>query len=239
MDPGSTDGSREIIEEYRNRIDHIIFEQDEGPADGLNKGFAKASGKIYGYLNSDDVLYQGTLKKVNKMFSSNKGIDVVSAHGHYIDDNGKLVRKIFSHQFNLSQYLYGNCVLLQQSTFFKSSIFTATKGFNKKNKIAWDGELMVDLFNAGANFKIVHEYWSGFRFYNQSISGGHDYKEKLNIDYYRLRKKYGFPDICFIRKKLLWLLNWIRQPILLFLRINLFMHQLIEKGFNENSSCNK
>ena len=40
VDPGSTDGSRDIIERYRDRIAHVIFEPDKGPSDGLNKGFA-------------------------------------------------------------------------------------------------------------------------------------------------------------------------------------------------------
>lgn len=54
VDPGSTDGSREIIDKYRDRIARIIFESDDGPADDLNKGFAKASGEIYGFLNSEN-----------------------------------------------------------------------------------------------------------------------------------------------------------------------------------------
>jgi len=60
VDPGSTDGSREIIERYRDRFGHVVFEKDHGPADGLNKGFQYATGDVYGYLNSDDVLLPGT-----------------------------------------------------------------------------------------------------------------------------------------------------------------------------------
>lgn len=41
---GSTDGSREIIERYRDRIATVLFEPDRGPADGLYKGFALATG---------------------------------------------------------------------------------------------------------------------------------------------------------------------------------------------------
>ena len=37
VDPGSSDGSRQIIERYRKRFGRIILEPDEGPADGLNK----------------------------------------------------------------------------------------------------------------------------------------------------------------------------------------------------------
>ena len=63
QDPGSTDNSRSIINSYRHdsRI-RIYFEEDNSPSDGLNKGFAKASGKFYLFLNSDDVLMQNTLE---------------------------------------------------------------------------------------------------------------------------------------------------------------------------------
>ena len=47
VDPGSTDGSRTIIERYRTRITHILLEPDKGAADGLNKGFLFGNG---GYL---------------------------------------------------------------------------------------------------------------------------------------------------------------------------------------------
>ena len=60
VDPGSTDGSRDIIERHRDLIAHVVFEKDKGPADGLNKGFSHATGSIYGYLNADDVLEFGS-----------------------------------------------------------------------------------------------------------------------------------------------------------------------------------
>ncbi|MBK8907410.1 MAG: glycosyltransferase [Rhodospirillales bacterium] len=45
VDPGSTDGSREILAGYGHAIDHFVFEPDNGPADGLNKGFGRATGR--------------------------------------------------------------------------------------------------------------------------------------------------------------------------------------------------
>ena len=68
IDAGSTDGSREIIQKHHHRIDKVIFEEDEGPADGLNKGFSIASGHIYGFLNSDDFLLPGVISKVVDTF---------------------------------------------------------------------------------------------------------------------------------------------------------------------------
>ena len=44
VDPGSTDGTRDIIETYRDRVSRIVFRPDRGAAEGLNHGFAEASG---------------------------------------------------------------------------------------------------------------------------------------------------------------------------------------------------
>ena len=219
VDPGSTDGSREIINDYKDRISKIIFKVDAGPAEGLNNGFAEATGDIFGYLNADDLLLPGTLNRVSNVFQNNPNLDVISAHGYNIDQEGKLAKKIFSHHFDIKHYLYENCILVQQSTFFKSSIFRLVGGFNANNHIAWDGELMVDFFNTGANFKVTRGFWSGFRVYDQSISGGSDYFGKLNADYLRLRQKYDFPEIGPHKKKILWFMNWIRQPLTLLRRI--------------------
>src|SRR5262252_9768046 len=84
VDPGSTDGSREIIDRYRSRIAKIVLEPDSGPADGLNKGFAHTTGDILGFLNSDDILFPGAITSAVSFLKS-KDVDVVSGHATVID----------------------------------------------------------------------------------------------------------------------------------------------------------
>jgi glycosyltransferase involved in cell wall biosynthesis len=73
MDPGSIDGSRELLlslrQEYGKRL-ILFFEQDQGQSDAVNRGFAHGSGRIFGWLNSDDRLRSGNLKKVTKWLNS-------------------------------------------------------------------------------------------------------------------------------------------------------------------------
>jgi glycosyltransferase involved in cell wall biosynthesis len=67
MDPGSTDGSRELLQklkkEYGERL-ILNFETDKGQSDAINRGMALAGGHILGWLNSDDRLRPGALAQV-------------------------------------------------------------------------------------------------------------------------------------------------------------------------------
>jgi glycosyltransferase involved in cell wall biosynthesis len=73
MDPGSTDGSRELLErlrqEYGARL-RLHFEPDQGQSDAINRGMTRARGRILAWLNSDDRLRPGALAKVRAWLDS-------------------------------------------------------------------------------------------------------------------------------------------------------------------------
>ena len=72
IDGGSNDGTVDIINKYRDKIDKIIIENDNGIWDAMNKGLKIANGDIVGFLNSDDTYNQNTLKIVNNYFNNFK-----------------------------------------------------------------------------------------------------------------------------------------------------------------------
>lgn len=184
VDPGSTDDSREIIGRYRNRITKIIFEPDNGPADGLNRGFAVATGEIYGFLNSDDILLPGTIQKAAKFFRQHTNLDVVSGNALILDAEGKTIRISHSDPFSLRAVAYGACVLMQPSTFFKKNSYRLIGGFNVNNRSTWDAELFVDMGLSGARFGIVNDVWSGYRVHSDSITCS----KSMNDSVYIFRK---------------------------------------------------
>src|ERR1700682_1007513 len=175
VDPGSTDGSRDIIERYRPRISKIIFEPDTGPANGLNKGFAAATGEIYGYINSDDAYLPGAIAKAVSAFRWRSQTDVIYGHSYIVDRDGKVVRRSRSVPFSLRGYAYGGVVVMQQSTFFRRQAFEEVGGFNENNCASWDGELLVDLALNGSRFALIDDYWLLFAIYTVSITASYKY----------------------------------------------------------------
>jgi glycosyltransferase involved in cell wall biosynthesis len=67
MDPGSTDGSRELLlrlkQEYGERL-QLHFAPDQGQSDAINRGMSLARGNVLAWLNSDDRLHPGALREV-------------------------------------------------------------------------------------------------------------------------------------------------------------------------------
>jgi glycosyltransferase involved in cell wall biosynthesis len=176
VDPGSTDGSRQLIESYGDSIIKV-FEPDEGPADGLNKGFARASGHIYGFINSDDYLLPGALSLVSKFFQSNPSNCFVTGHGFTETASGKQTR-IHPSVLSPQSMLHRSAVIFQQGTFFPSFLFKLTGGFNKFNDTCWDFELYLELLNQGAVHHVLEKDLAVFRLHQDSISGSGRLEEK-------------------------------------------------------------
>ncbi len=54
IDGGSTDGTMDVVDHYRDKLAVIVSEPDNGIYDAMNKGIDFAAGAVVGILNSDD-----------------------------------------------------------------------------------------------------------------------------------------------------------------------------------------
>lgn len=190
VDPGSTDGSREIIQQHGTTIHRAILEPDRGPADGLNKGFSVATGDIYGFINADDLLLPGALNFVGRYFNAYRDIDVLSGAIRIIDQHGKSsIRRRTADPFDLARYAAGVCTICQQATFFRSTAFRKVGGFRADNRATWDGELLVDMALSGCKFSTVDKVLGAFRIYPNSITGSRKFSQRQVEEYAYIREK--------------------------------------------------
>lgn len=200
IDGGSTDGSAEILDGYRTMVKVIVSEPDNGPADALNKGLSYATGDVFYYLNSDDIVLSGAFGEAIKLFKDHSDIDVVAGAGMFIAGDGSYIRRLYSDKVSRSRLAYGSSNLVQPATFFRLESVRRVGGFRPKNASNWDDELVTDLYLAGAKFKIVHNFWGGYRLHSESITASSKLDSEIFAWYARKREKLGIAP-----SKLAWL----------------------------------
>lgn len=186
VDAGSTDGSRDIIRHYGTRISQVVFEPDRGAADGLNKGFARATGDVLCFLNSDDEFLPGAFERMVRAFEARSEADYISGCGYFINGQGARVRRIVPTRMSVTDYLYGVCTMFQQGTFFRRRCWERAGGFNIENRTCWDGELFLAFARAGLRHEVIYEDVATFRIHGESISGSGKLREAYQRDVNRI-----------------------------------------------------
>ncbi len=190
VDPGSTDGSREIIARNHARFSAVVLGPDSGPADGLNKGFAQCDGDIFGYLNADDRYTPGALDYAAQFFLSHPAVDVLFGAIAIIDGtNRRRWRKRIPDPFNLRRAAEGRAFVYCPSVFFRRAAFQRCGGFRKENHTCWDYELAVDLALAGCTFWSSPYLLGEFRLHPESISGSKRLQAEYVADCRRIEQK--------------------------------------------------
>lgn len=149
IDGGSTDGTIDLIQKYKNNINYWVSEPDKGIYDAMNKATKVASGDFLFFLNSDDLLYNNeVLSEFATLMSSDDTIyygDVMQVPG------GKTYGGAFS-KWRLS---YTN--ICHQAIFYPSKVF-AYYSYNTRYKIYADWYLNILCFaNKDLQFKYINK----------------------------------------------------------------------------------
>jgi len=126
-DGGSTDGSLDVIQQFceKDKRFRLISTEDDGQADAVQRAFSEATGDIFCFLNADDCyLNVSAFDDVVDAFLSYPSIDLVSFGGYFIDEEGKLIKKVNYRYHSLDgfhQMRYRTAVL-QPGTFWKRDV---------------------------------------------------------------------------------------------------------------------
>ena len=174
-DGGSTDGSLEIIKQYKNRIKYIS-EKDKGQSDGINKGLRMATGDVVAFLNADDIYTEGTLNKVAKYFKKNPDCMWLTGYCKIIDENGKEIRKYITEyknsklrRFSFNQLLIEDSIS-QPATFWKRELLDEFGYLDESLHFAMDQDLWAR-FAKKYRLHLLKDYLSEFRFTSDTKTG--------------------------------------------------------------------
>ena len=170
VDGGSTDGSREIIEEYADRFAWWVSEKDKGQTSAINKGFARANGEILAWLNSDDTYEPGAVREAVDFLVSNPDVGLVYGDCNFIDENGRKFGLFGAAQTDYEKLRKGYVHIPQQASFWRADLWKQVAPLDESFFFAMDYDLWVRLASAAPIQYLPGRIWANFRLHGDAKS---------------------------------------------------------------------
>ncbi|HVF52683.1 MAG TPA: glycosyltransferase family 2 protein [Actinomycetota bacterium] len=167
IDGGSTDGSVDLIRRYSDQLTYWISEPDGGQSDALNKGFRRCTGDLVGWQNSDDVYLPGAFSAAVDAFQRFDA-DVVFGNRLEIDRDGHRTGELRFTPFWLPGYRYEGMSVMNQSAFWRRSLFEEIGYLDPSLHVAMDYDFFLRAALAGKRFSFVHAALGALRRHEDS-----------------------------------------------------------------------
>lgn len=152
VDGGSTDNSVEVIRKFADRISWWCSEKDNGQSEAFNKGFEKARGKYLTWLNADDLLVKGCLRKILTQLKKHPECEWFTGNMlRFIEDTGKISElSIGPHCYpRILQQRDSPLVIYGPTSFFSKRIYQLVGGIDERLHYNMDTDLWLSFMDHG------------------------------------------------------------------------------------------
>ena len=156
IDGGSTDGSKELIEQYQRFFAYWCSEPDKGVYNAMNKGIEKAKGEYLLFLNSGDCLHEITV--LETVLSNTMEDDILYGSLNFVSSTG---HKIIHYPEKLSLHYFFCYSIGHPSSFIRTSLLKKC-GYREDLKIVSDWCKFIEWFREGKSFRRIQVVVSDF-----------------------------------------------------------------------------
>lgn len=183
IDGGSTDGTLDIINKYRDKIAYFVSEPDKGISDAFNKGIKAATGDLIGICNADDLLASDCMQILADNYE--EGVDIYRMN--------EVVKNFETGEEFLTKptLVYGkrlmNHYTCHMGCFVTKAAYEKYGMYDVNLRIQMDTDLLRRFTVKGAKYKYIDANCGFFRRGGVSTSGvkRRNYERKL------IMKRYG------------------------------------------------
>jgi glycosyltransferase involved in cell wall biosynthesis len=209
VDGGSTDGSVDVIKKYADKLAWWVSEKDRGQTDAINKGFARATGKILAWLNSDDTYEPRTVGQAMKYLLDHPEVGMVYADCNYINEEGRAIGKFPAAQTDLARLRRGYVHIPQQTMFFRAELWSP---LDPSFYFAMDYDLWTRIASRAELKYLAGQTWANFRIHTSGKTIAADdrcWPEMIRV-HYRDGGSFFSPIVAkyFVRKLIAPLWGW-------------------------------
>ncbi|CAN5595449.1 glycosyltransferase family 2 protein [soil metagenome] len=166
MDGGSKDGTVEILRRLYDQSAGAfswVSEPDSGQSSAVNQGFAKTTGEILGWVNSDDRLKPGAIDTAVRYLADHPEIACVYGDADFILADGSYLCACANLEpFNRRRLLHYTDFIVQPAAFFRRSAFDAVGGLDATLNFAMDYDLFLKMAMK-FEFAYLPQTWAEYR----------------------------------------------------------------------------
>jgi len=194
IDGGSLDGTREVLDKYKEKFKVYLSENDNGVYHAMNKGLRQASGSIIGILNSDDFYEHDTVQKVVDVYIKNPQFDVFYGLARHLNNNNIIEALLGFTAEGLSKNM-----IQHPTCFVTKNVYDQYGLFDTKYKYAADYEFMFRIKQQGIRFYFIEEVLANFR------EGGLSSSIPAMAESDRIKYRYGYMSFSVFISKMIFL----------------------------------
>jgi glycosyltransferase involved in cell wall biosynthesis len=201
MDGGSTDNTLSELKRYGSRL-NWTSERDRGQSDALNKGFLKAKGQIFGWLNSDDTYAPGAVAAAVEFLWTNPDVAAVYGDAWFTDSEGQNIAKcVHVEPFDKHRLLHYTDFIVQPTVFFRRSAFEAVGGIDTALHWCMDYDLWLKMTAKNLKLAYLPKHLANFRWLADNKTATGDWGRLREIE--KVVARYGDGTHGYLRLEML------------------------------------
>jgi glycosyltransferase involved in cell wall biosynthesis len=192
MDGGSNDSTLDVIKRYKPYLAHVTSAPDKGQSQAINRGFQRATGDIFAWLNSDDYYLPGALAKVAETFSD-RSVEFLVGAGDVISLEHKFLRYIPERILNREALIdwKNDRWIMQQSCFWRSGLWKRVGGVDESLGLLMDYDLWFKFSSSCQPAALDHKLGI-MRYYPETKTV--KFRSKTNQELAYVYAKHGLYD---------------------------------------------
>lgn len=203
VDGGSTDNSVDIIKKYANKISWWVSQQDKGQSDAFNNGFAHARGKYLTWVNADDIMPNGCLKKIIREMERHPDCEWFTGNFFRFTENGKVIEVAWGPHL-LPKWLQTKgqpLAIYGPATFFTKELFDRVGGMKLYQNFMMDTDLWMRFIVNSVKQRRINCFCWAFRMHGESKTaefGDHklppEARAKFEVERKRAYEETGYKE---------------------------------------------
>jgi glycosyltransferase involved in cell wall biosynthesis len=188
-DAASTDGSVDIIRRYESRLLGWRSRKDNGQAAAINEGIAAGTAPYVAWLNSDDLLEPGGLRKLHDALEAERSAPMAYGRVWDLDDASGTRKPVYVRRWS-EWWMAQLNIVSQPGTLVRRAAWEAVGGVDERLHLAMDYDLWWRVYRRFGAPRFVDDFVAVNRVHGATktvTQRGEHYREAIDV----VRRHYG------------------------------------------------